>query len=84
MPNAWGKIVKNLRIHSWFVVDDYPQNLRIVFSTRTHHVHNYPQILIFLTVSTRTFPHDFLHSILPLRHLFSPLSTPPITISTNL
>lgn len=84
MPNTWGKLVKNLRVHSWFAVDDYPQILYIVRLTPTHHVHNYPQILIFLTVFTRTFPHRFLHTILLLRHLFSPLSTPPITISTNL
>ena len=84
MLNTWGKVVKNLRIHSWFTVDAYPQNQGAIQSIHLYHVYNYPQILIFRTVFTRTFPHRFLHKILLLRRLFSPLSTPPITISTNL
>ena len=84
MLSTWGKVVKNLRIHSWIAVDDYPQIQYIVSFRHNQAVYNHSRILIFPTVFTRTFPHRFLHKISLLRHLFSPLSTPPITISTNL
>lgn len=84
MLNTWGKLVKNLRIRSWVAVDDYPQNLFATLPTHNNPVYNHLVLPVLPTVFTRTFPQHILHNTPPFKTLFSPLSTPPITISTNL
>lgn len=84
MYNAWGKVVKNLRIHSRLAVDEYPQKLPAPTTYRSNTVYNHLVLPVLQTAFTRTFPQYFFQETLPLRRLFSPLSTPPITITTNL
>lgn len=80
---SWGKSANNLRVFCRQVLDSHPHiqvaSRRAVYQQ----VHNSRSFLISPIGYTIVFPPVNLVNLPPLFRYFSPLSTIPITITTN-
>ena len=79
----WGKIVNTLRFPCAHSLDDRPQYNPLTLLQFTHIVQNPIQTLISSIGYARYFPRTQIPRLSLLIGNFSPQSTPPITIITN-
>lgn len=84
MSNAWGKVANNMRVVGLFSVDVHPHIYIHPTIWLYKSVYNYLFLPTLPAFFTRRFPQDFLPILPLLSSFFSPLSTLPITITTNL
>lgn len=84
MSRLWGKDANNLRKHSWSAGDERPQINTQLPDGNVNYVQNYHITPFYHTVYAHCLPQIFLAKSPPLKNMFSPLSTPPITNTTNL
>ena len=84
VPFACGKIVNSMWDVRLKSVDEYPQNSEFTYVSDTQSVYN-PTFMPYLpSYFPHFYPQAFLVKLSPLMSTFSPLSTPPIIITTNL
>lgn len=80
---SWGKSANKLRYSCYTLLDSHPQFMLSTTFALQHTVYKPVQFPIPSILCTRRFPlANFAISPL-LNCIFSPLSTPPITITTN-
>ena len=84
MLSACGKIVNSLGAARRKSVDVYPQNAGSTMNHVQSTVYNYHLLPVFPARFPHFYPQVVLVKIPPLNILFSPLSTVPITTTTNL
>jgi len=82
--NTWGKAVNSVWVHSWLNVDARPQVGGIVHVSQKVDVYNRMVMPIYTVYCPQTFPQVFLAKLYLLIDPLSPLSTVPITTTTNL
>lgn len=80
---SWGKTVNTLRFPCAHSLDDRPQYDPLALLQSTNTVQNLVQTLISSIGYARYFPRIQIPRLYLLIGNFSPQSTPPITITTN-
>lgn len=84
MHNTCAKIVQTVGKTCWCLVGACPQSIRILFTSLTYSAEN----RLLLPGLSGFFTHRNPHATRPFSYLFqqwfSPLSTQPITTTTNL
>lgn len=79
-----GKIVNSMGIHRQKVVDERPQNDQSVMMQPSQAVYNHNFVPVLTSHFPHFYPQAFMTNFYLLMSSFSPLSTLPITTTTNL
>lgn len=83
MPSTWGKTAKIVRTADAKDGEVHPQKVAELYNSDAPTVEKVRFSHSLPIVSPLFFPQSITHFLSPLRSLFSPISTQPITITTN-
>ncbi len=84
MSSAWGNIAHNLCVACWTAVVERPQFYHKTLQEPVLGVNNRLLLPTQPLSFARSSPQVLFDKLPPLKYLFSPLSTAPITTTTNL